>query len=535
MSLRRACNGFLLDEVNRTLKKGNIEQARGLIEDVHGNRSGNPESYYAFGQTAFDIFQNEKKYLALEIAISSFETLVEQVPSFAMGWLYLGLTRLADKQVSGQGVTEADWKEIKPLLLRAYANESANSWLGYRVATTILSFSQWENSESFRTAVTMIKRSIANDDIGPPYRYLEPAFSFLWSRFMNFSTLKDITPLDEAAYLKLIQFIDEKGLWKYREEIFDKFLKLNEDAYTQKCNEAEKWLYQHHFRQAFRGFQEAFWINRSFVRAKAGLLISQEELGERGYQDREWLREVLEDEEEKIGLLLPRLEKVISKSEDFYIKGLYAFLRRQWGTSRLYFEKVEKSPSFRFQRRYLAATYWQLGEKAKAYVLLQQSLTEEEVDMRELLLFKTWDTPYQEDVLKKIERMRTRSRSAEDWWGWTKDIQGLRHRLDQPARMGVTVNLFPGAVRFRLMLKSSTDKEGNYGFLLLRLCDAQRERIVDSLYIGHDQMRPVTIELKSSGGYRWFEAELANGSDLQSKPGPSVEFGPLVLEYLDEN
>ena len=279
-------------------------------------------------------------------------------------------------------------------------------------------------------------------------------------------------------------------------------------------------------------FQKAFWRNKIFVRARAGMLVSQEAMDELPADFQASLKQILEEEEEAIGSLIDFLPPLVMRSGDAYLKGLYAFRKNNFLAARTELERTTPDETRRFRRRYLAASLWQLGERQKAFETLKPALDEENPDLRELYLFKKWDSPYRRAVLRKIRSIATRSRSPEEWWGWGGGEKGFRHRLDRRARMGVMVNLKPGEVRLRLTLRSIPGSNGYYGYLLVRLADQDQERRIGTAYLNHQDWREVDFQLRTLGGNRWLEAELLNGSETPETHGPLVDFGGLEIEYL---
>ena len=533
ISIEKAWAGIWFYQGQAAFKKGDFHEALRLFERSEKWDSRNPRLIYLLGQSCWHLGVEKKDRISLESAERHLGKLVHELPHYGRGWLYLALVRITIQEQSAHGLTKVEWQQkIRPVFEEAYRKEPTSSWMNYMTGSQALSRMKLLSDEEIKTALNRIKKSVAAHYPDQPSFYLRPALSLLWRTFSNFELLKDVTPVDAASYDLLVQFVDEHGLWVHRDEVYPSFVILNNGAYEKQCIRAEKFLIRGRFRRAFIEFQKAFWINQISVLAKAGMLITQVKMNQAPARLESTLKEILEADEDNIGGLLVALHQAVEKYGTPYLKGIYAFRNSDFTAARNWLDKTPAEETDRFRRRFLAASYWQLGEREKAFETLKPTLGEKDVDLRELYLLKQWESPYRQQAAQKIESVATVIRTAEEWWGWGKDVKGLRYRLDRRARMGVMVNLRPGHVRLGLTLRSLPDGNGRYGYLLVRLWDKERERRIGTAYVNFQDWHRVKFEVETLGGDRWLEVELLNGKETaQGKAGPVVEFGPLLVEY----
>lgn len=534
LAIQKAWAGVYYEEGFLAFKERNFDKASEKFERALRWDSANPRLLYDLGQSDWQIWLEKKDEKRLESSRVYFEKLTQELPYYGRGWAYRALVELTSIRQNAKGeIGREEWRDkILPLFSQAYEREPASAWMAYVTGTHLLAYSQFLSEEEKEEAFNRLKKSVFLRHPDKPSLYLKPALSFLWSKFENFELLKEVTPADAFSYSSLIELMDEKGLWAWRNEIWSDFRVWMTAAYEKQCGKAERFLGKKRFERALSEFQKAYWIDKTSSRAKQGMLIAQERMGQLPPDFKTALKEVLEEEEEKMGDPGDLLKPVVDRSGDPYLAGLYAVRRKEDAQAVAFFEKATGDTAQRFRRRFLAASLWRLGEKDKAIETLRPLLDESEPDLRELFLFKEWDSPFQKAVLEKIENVATLQRTPEDWWGWTEKTKGIRHRLNQSGRMGIKVNLKPGGVRLHVSLRSDPGEKGNYGYLLLRLWDGERERLIGTAYVPHKEWHEFLFDFKTTGGIRWLEAELFNGTkDPATRPGPLVEFGTVRVEY----
>lgn len=487
---------------------------------------GNPRLLLLEGQSALRLGREKA-------AVSHLEKLARELPHYGRAWLHLGLARLSLQQKTSGKISRMEWKQnLEPLFEKAYQRETGSAWIAFLTGRILLEHASDWAPERKEEALERIRKSAAFHYPDQASPNLRPALTFLWKQFSDFDLLMKITPADAVSYAVLMEWIEGEGLWSYRDSIVPDWTRLNQTAYENQFRTAEKFLKARNFRRAFLEFQKAFWLDKISIQARAGMLIAQERLNQTPSDFQEPLREILEEEEEEIENLMEDIGPLVKKSGDPYLAGLYAFRKNEFSVAVGEFEKSGPSATHRFRRRYGAAGLWEIGEKDKALETLRPALEEKDVDLRELALLESWDSPYREETSRKIEELATVQLPAEKWWGWGKDVKGLRGRLGQRARMGMELNLKPGKVRVSLSLRSTPDGKGSYGYLLFRLMDKQKERRIGAAYLPYPEWKDVILEFETSGGKRWLEAELLNGrEEPDGPPGPVVEFGALRIDY----
>lgn len=532
LSLGKAWAGIWLYAGERAFGQADYESARKTFQKVSLWKNADPRWHHLTGQTQWRLALQTGERAGLETAYLHFQRLTELLSNYGRGWLYRALVRLAIEEKSSGGVTIDQWKEIQTDLDRAYQSEKGSAWIAYQTGSLLLSYRSYLTPAQREEAFERIKRSVALHHPGQVSPYLKDALAVVWQQFSDFKRLREIVPQDAFSYYALTEFLEARDLWAHRDSIDEELVKLNQAACLEQCRKAEGLLQKGLYRSAFEEFQKAYWIDKTRLRAQAGMLIAGERIHRLLPDFRLLLKEILEDEEQDLDDLNLLLEPVVKQSGDPYLMGLFAFQRRDFKTAVSLLSQIQQDESRPLKRRFLAAGLWGLDEKMKAIETLRPVIDEKEPDLRELFLYKSWNTAERELVIRKVEEVATVTRSAEEWWGWGGDVKGLRHWLDRKGRMGVAVNLKPGKVRFRLTLRSLPDPKGIYAYLLIRLMDGQRERRLGSVYVDQQDSQEIIFETWSSGGKRWLEAELVNGREAGDvKRGPMVEFGTLRIDH----
>ena len=502
-----------LYETQRALERRDPKRALRAAERAKGWDLGNPRLIYLRGKAAWEQGSAEKEKIGFEKAKSEFEKLTRQLPFYGRAWLYLGLAELGLGEQSEDGVTPAEFQGIKKIFERALEKEPANAWMAYTVGTRLLTYYSQLSELEKEQAFEMIKKSAGIHSRLRPSFYLRSALSFVWNRFHDFSLLERITPLEYVSYKSLIDFVDEKGLWRYRNEVYPVYLRLSRTAYDATCEEGEGLLKRKHWMRAFQTFQTAFWIDKSLMRARAGMMVAEAARGKFSKEDEKPLREILEYKE-KLGDMFSLMGPLINRANSLYLKGIYALRRGDWVEARQGLERsFADSPLGRY---FLAVTYVNLGEKKRARDLLESVLREENPDLRELLLLAESESPLRPEAAAKIEQTASLRLGREGWWG-KGEKRGLLKRKNA---MKMGINLKPGRVKFRIAMRGIPDSRGDYGYVLVRL----KPNVMGGAYVSNSAWSVFSFEAETEGGKRVLEADLLND-------GPAVELGPVRIVY----
>lgn len=526
---QKAWAGVWLYQGERALERKYYSLAYAYLEKAQRADPSNEKIRYLLGRASYDQSRRTRDLVWLQSSLRHWTAFTEALPYYGRGWLYLALTRLSGEKQSQDGLTSEEWAKIKPLLEKAYQQEPGSAWVAYMTGTSFLSNEPFLTREERQEALLRIQKSVTLRRSAPSLSYLDepstllkPALKFLWMRYSDPQYLKDVTPFDYPSYRVLIKFLSEQGLWSARQELFPRYLSLEEEVYQRECQKGEDLLARSDSRNAFFAFRKAFWIRGgAYHRAKAGILVAQEAMNQLPTTDdgrhelfqedfQKTVRKILEDEDQDIGMLLGAMKKIVRKIDDLYLSGLHA---ARSGEDTLAIELLEKTEHHTVsRRRYLARSYAKLLQPEKAAQVLRTSLEEEGPDLRDLILLASLESPWREIAQKKIVDAGTIIRPPTAWWGSGE----RRSLLDQKGRLTMGLNLWPGKVRLRVQIRSVAPGSQGYvrfflqGILLAEAAVEQADR------------RPVMVETQTAGGKRWFEVELVNGQ---------VELGSVEVLY----
>ncbi|HXV27532.1 MAG TPA: hypothetical protein VD913_01065 [bacterium] len=529
-SLQRAWAGVWIYQGERAFKDKNFVAAFNELQKAEPWDQNNPRLNLLFGESAWHLGVREKDAQWFKKSRSYLQPLTQQLPYFGRGWLYLALSRLGYEDQSVDGVTFAEWNEIKPFLENALQGEPTSPLILYLIGLKYLTYSEYLEAHEKELAMKRIKKSLSLHYPGQVSPYLDPALQFLWARFHDFEILKQITPTDLPSSTALLLFTEKRGLWENRDEVYAVFLHLTGEAYNQLTTRGEQLLLEGKNEKAWFEFQKAFWIQVHPVRARAGMLIARYRMNRLPEDYETVLKDILEEEEQgSLGNLWRPLGAVVDASGNAYLRGLYGVRENDWEQACKSFSQAAYDKASLFLRQYQTVCLLKSGEKEQAFKVIQSILAEEGPDLRELYLLKERDTPFREEIDRKIEATATVYQSNLHWWrkGWVSS-----NRLDRRDQIGMLVNLKPGKVRFLLWARTLPG-DGEYGYLLVRLWDGIRDRLLGTAYLNHYDWKKIAITTETTGGKRWFDIELFNGAPSdEQQTGPAIELGPLEVEYL---
>ncbi|MBI3313087.1 MAG: hypothetical protein HYZ83_02495 [Candidatus Omnitrophica bacterium] len=529
LSLQKAWAGVWLYQGEMLLKDQKLDLAFSLLEKAHRWDPENPDTLYELGQSALTLGIDKENSVWIEKGQDYFKKLNQKLPYFGHATFYLAQSQLELARKSSRTLTSEEWSKIETWIDQAKVQEPGSPWMEYMTAVMLLSAENlWLTPEKKQQALRQIKNSISSyypEQVSP---HLEPAYNFLWNRFSDFSFLKEVTPPEEASYANLLRFMDQHHLWEYRNQVYSEFLEINKKTYKKRLAKAQVWLARKDFIRALEAFEKTYWTNKLLTPAKAGILICQHALNKLPDDYLETVKEILENEEDPLGQLKPDFRKLMKNVPDPYLQGLYAFYTADFNKAKDFLEHVPDNAAYRFRRRYLAAAYWKSGLREEAMAALIPTLQEKELDLRELFLFLSWPTPYRKAIRKKISEVVTLSRSSQDWTGWASGEKLAGGKLNQNGRLGVMANFKPGKTTLHFSFQSFPDAEGALPYLLVRIWDQKKENIVGGIYASGSK---ADLNFKTSGGWRWVEAELLNGVKDPTQSGPILELGTLEIEH----
>ncbi len=279
LCLQKSWAGALFYEGQGAFKRQDWVRAVPAFKKAEKWDSKNPELAYLLGQTALKLGRQRKEKGWLELARSRFEKVTAGLPYFGRAWLYRGLVQIALKEQN---------RETLNFFLQAREKEPGNAWVAYAIGVNFLQQDSLLSDEDRKMAVSEIKRSIrlssqkaSSQFLEKPSPFLKPALTFLWGRSRDFSLLESVVPVDRASYRSFLEWMDQNGLWKYRDRIFSVYLKLQREAYEFQCRRGEELLKKGKYKKAYWAFRKAFWMrNWSWLRAEAGILLAEKAMGQ---------------------------------------------------------------------------------------------------------------------------------------------------------------------------------------------------------------------------------------------------------------
>lgn len=311
--LQKSVAGVALYGGERAFKKEKFARAVSLLEKAEALDGHNPEIVRLLGLSEWNLASSKEK-VHYEKARRYFEELTRRLPFYGQAPLYAALSRL---ELVPKPVSSQEWNEVEPLLEKAYKNEKGSAWIQNVTAVTVLSEDPALSSAKKEEMLARIKESVLLRYPGRPSPYLKSNLTFLWRKFSRFEYLLAVTPEDAFSYYELVRVIEENGLWEYREPIDAKLRLLTERALENQLAIADKFLAAgQDFRRTLLEYEKAYWIDNSSLRARAGMLAAQAQLGELPGNYPAALKQILEEREEDVSRYVSLLFPVIKSAGD---------------------------------------------------------------------------------------------------------------------------------------------------------------------------------------------------------------------------
>jgi len=536
MSVHQAWAGVWLYRGQQAIKRNDFLKASEYFKKSIQVIDRNPALHDQLGRSLYSLSGEDKNPSYLQEALDSFTLVTERTPMNGRGWLYRAMIQLRVEQSSEEGLTSKKFDEIKGFLMKAIKLEPGSSWVAFKAGKTFLAGKDYLHLEEKALAMQLLEQSILIHFPNPDYPYLDqsapllrPVLEVLWSQKIDLGTILERVPKNRSSYKTLIDFMRKKGFWESIEEVDLVYMKYQKSEYREACEKGEGYLEEGRADKAFQSFRKAFWMqNWSYPWAKAGILISQDlmnDLFEKKHslfqEDyHETLRNILENEDDEIGDSLKWLGPVIEKTGDSYLRGLHAFRRSNFKRA---IKELEKAPHDKaFRRRYLAASYWEIGQSSQAISHLQPALNENQPDVRELILLRDWMPEESSLFQKKISEVSASKRSSAFWWGDDFDDNQMNHE----GRLTMGIHLKPGWAEIKILTRNIPTKALKKGFIRIMI----NGKPLKQTYVDHDRWQWISVKMKTSGGKRWLQVEsLKTVADSDQKP--IIELGPVKVAY----
>ncbi|MDP3919485.1 MAG: hypothetical protein Q8R76_01580 [Candidatus Omnitrophota bacterium] len=494
---------------NVWFETGNMPKAYRL--DPH-----NAKVVYHYGKTLWGEHEVSGDIQIGRSARNAFRTLTKQKPLFGKGWLFLAKTELSLARLSGDGVSPAEWESLSPYIEKAYRHQPQGAWMAYRTGQVMLQNVEALSESQRNVGVNRIKRAMEVN----PEEYLLLGLTYLWNEFHSSLLLHHVTPKTYEGYGVLTNFLIEHHRWDFLSQIHPLFFDYRQREYEAHVKRGLVYLEMNDSRRAWREFQHAYWIDSQGGTARAGMIVSKQSLDqELPWSAAEALVEILETPSDW-GPLLSQLEDAVRQTNDPYIHGLYFYRREEFERARD--RLLQAASDKKMRRRFLADANWRLGEKRKALALMEAALAEDDPDMRELELLTVWLPKDDERADQKINAVATSLRPPRAWWGKGAENGTLNSHVSQ----GMVINLRSGKTILYLPLRDRKHASGEFGYAVFRL----QGEVIATHYANHENWRTLRMEITTTGGKRWLQAELLNRRGLGAgDDGPEVDLGALRI------
>lgn len=495
---QKAWAGIHAYSAGRALAAKNYEKAADEARKSLKINAENPGLQFTLGKSLYEKGTQSGDTSNLLEAENIFKRLTGEHPEYARPWIYLGL------------ISE-DFQETKRNFSEGLKREPGSAWNLYKTSVRLLSRPELLTENEKKEARESLKRSFSlhyKDQVSP---YLARSARELWRSARDFESILYAVPEDFLSYRTLLNTVESSQIGAYRDRVYDKFLKLSTAEYDAKCQEAETLLAVGQTSESFKLFRDAYWLRQELNRAKIGMLeaggsykkpIYGQEEGEK------WMKEILLDE--NAGISKDRLEMIsgsVKNSQDAFVKGMLDYRLGNWAEAIRYFS--EESVSKAKARRWKADAYNRSGEKDKAVELLTPVLSEQNPDLRELLLLKRIDRGNAVKIEEKIKEVIS-LQSSYAFGSFENNKSEL------------WVNLMPGKTELRVLMKlGAGQKEPVY--VKLQVWDGEKTAFAGGAYVSSSNWKIYSFHFSGSGGGRLLTLQPASS-------GSRLELGALKIK-----
>lgn len=463
--------------------------------------------------------QNEE---LLDTAFREFKSLTESMPFYGRAWLYRAQARLALSQARKEAWSQDDIGYFVYELRAAKERDPNSSWMAFMTGSRLLMLDGRITDEHKMTAMNWLKESLEIRYASQASYQIKDVLDFLWDKYQDMNVILSIMPEDSYSYKKLLEFVDEKHLWRERNSIYAKWDALRRSAYDQAVRKADDQLERGNLALAGHYYQQAFWLDKMPMHARAGRLAAGAAAGKILSEESEELAAILISGDNLPDVLLQALRKRVHQKGDAMLIALQYFQEKNWPKAKEQFEKVDAKQRTGVWRRFYAGTLKELGLTDQAGDVLEPSLRGPDGNIEELVLLEALNTRESDEARQVLESKLSHHMPASKWWGEgdrSQVLEGLRMR-----KMGLLLK--PGVVSIRLQMRGIASPSGEFPYVLIRI----NSEILGAVYLEGD--RQMEFSAKTAGGSKKLELLLLNGTADYEGPGPRAELGPVEVRYL---
>jgi len=268
----RAWAGILFYQGQTALKADDFPNAVRKFQSAQSINSRNPYFDYWKGIAYFKWADKTGEKHRYGKAAASFDLFTQRLPDHGKAWAYLALSSLEIPERSGL---------VQAYFDKAQTNDPGNAWITAMAGRSLLLQKKLTGSEKAKAAA-MIRTALERHYIGKVSPLLGYILRDLWEHFFDMQLLKEITPEDRPSYKKLLDFIDDKGLWSEREPFFMKYWSLKRQEYNDLCRKGGLFLKRRQYRKALSIYESAWALEKKYSEARIGMREAHEALGNIG-------------------------------------------------------------------------------------------------------------------------------------------------------------------------------------------------------------------------------------------------------------
>lgn len=505
------------------IQKNRYEPAAASLETARRINPWDPQIAYQLGKSLLNASGDRAQ--ALKRAHDIFTDLTEHQGYYGKYWIYLAMAEIEMIQDAGGSVEPEKWQELTGMLDRAHSLEAGSAWMNYMTGKLALTFPRSLSPKQKEAAIRRIKNSIENlppRSLGLTPRYLKPALRFVWKQYRDIGLLRRITPHDYASYRRLLDFIDETGLWEEREQIYAVYWKLKQSEVDRLIQRGDQELHGRDYQEAQQNYQKALWIDRFDNHARLGKLVALAESGRVPGDFKEVLLSSVRDENALPATLLPNIQNLVSKADDNVIRGFFAYKGRDYVGAVKYLTPFASTDEQ--VRRVISHSHQILGRCDEASKILEADVEGKPSDVRNMILFAECRPLDAASVWEKIRAAASGSTARPGWWG-----SGLANAILQAKDSGYySLNLLPGKAVIRFDLTDSSGAAVRRPYVVVRL----NNEVIGSQCLRKNAINPLRLKIETTGGKRRLSVELLNGSAVPlGVSGYSVKLGKVAVDY----
>lgn len=270
LSVPRAWAGVLFYQGKTAFQHSDYPRAIQRFEAAKKWNPFNPSFPYWTGISFYRAGDKTGEMKNFQEAAEYLREATQKLPDHGKAWAYLALAEIK---------TGEPWGLVKSHFDKAAKMNPGDPWIAYKKGRSFFLRKEALTPVENQQAIEGIRQALSLHYKDKPSPLLDYTLKDLWRLSGDIRLLKEVTPEDLPSYKRLIDFMDRHELWKERDPVFLKYWELKRRAYEEQCLQGRFLLGQKKFPQAFRVFQTAYWLEKQYFPARAGMFAAQKRLG----------------------------------------------------------------------------------------------------------------------------------------------------------------------------------------------------------------------------------------------------------------